>query len=108
MTARQKLDANERREELFRLAWYHCLVCDRWLREGVPQMAHRAPKGELSGFLKGHPFMMVPTEKLTCNSAVLISGLPLAALIKRCEDNPTPTDAEIKEYYAELKAEFRH
>ena len=34
MTARAKLEANDRREELFAAVGYRCVVCGRPLRQG--------------------------------------------------------------------------
>lgn len=72
MTARDKLEANDRREELFAAALWRCEVCGRPLRAGVPQLAHRITKSKANLRRYGarvihHPRNLAP---------VLISGRP--------------------------------
>ena len=86
MTSRDKLEANDRREELFAQAGYRCEVCGRPLRRlGTAQLAHRicASKANLRKYgprIIHHNRNLAPVCSLRCNSSVLINGKPAEAL----------------------------
>ena len=94
MNARAKLEATDRREELFAAAGYRCVVCGRPLRRaGTAQLAHRVPKTVANLRRYGariihHPRNLAPVCDLTCNAAVLIGNNPRArdALIEEIRD----------------------
>lgn len=117
MNARAKLDAEERRQELFAAVDWRCVVCGRSLYSGVPQLAHVLGKGKSMLAKYGpeivhHPLAVVPVERVEpCNSAVLIGdetepGRALIARIRRIlageESMPNLID-----YYREVGKEVK-
>lgn len=99
MNAREKLDAEERRQEIFAKAWFKCGHCGGSIyAHGTPQLAHRIAKtkGNLAKFgplVIHHTKNLVPVCQVEpCNSAMNIGNNPMAtrALVDEIE-------ADIKE-----------
>lgn len=116
MNGRQKLEATEKREELFAAAWWSCCVCKRPLGVvGSSQLAHRVIKSKHNLEKYGpevihHPLNMVPVDCLKCNSAVILNGLPAKALLDRIIRVTTGTEPEpnMRDEYRALRAEFEN
>lgn len=109
MNAKAKLDANEKREDLFRLADYRCVVCGKYLREGVPQLAHRVinskhNRQELPEDVLHHPYNLIPVESLTCNSRAILRYRAADELLDKIRAEPDPED--LADYYSNLREEF--
>lgn len=74
MNAREKLEANEKRQDIFQKALYHCQVCHKSLYHyHTPQLAHRIPKtktnlNKYGAEIINHEFNLVPVCSLPCNS----------------------------------------
>lgn len=116
MNGRQKLEAEEKREELFAAAWWSCVVC-KWPLgiEGTSQLAHRVAKtkGRLAIYgaeVIHHALNLVPVCSLRCNDACNIgnSGAESAELLARIkrvlnDDEPEP---DMREEYRSLRAEY--
>jgi hypothetical protein len=91
MTARNKFDANERREAIFAAAGYRCEVCRMPVRRyGTAQLAHRIPATVANLRKYGeaiihHAHNLAPVCGLRCNDHVLIGNNPIAreALVDR-------------------------
>ena len=85
MTARARFDANERREELFALAYYTCKVCGHPLHwQGTAQLAHRIAQTKSNiqrygAHVVHHDKNLVPVCSLRCNDACNIGFNPVAA-----------------------------
>lgn len=83
MTARAKLEANDRREAIFASAGYRCEVCRMPVRRfGTAQLAHRIPAtvawlAKYGARVIHHPRNMASVCGLKCNSSVLIGNNPV-------------------------------
>lgn len=116
LTGREKLDAYELQQTLFRAADWCCVPCGEPLASGIPQLGHRfgQGKGMLAKYgpeVIHHPLAMVPVNCLRCNSLVMIGdetepGRALVARIRRilAGDEPEP---DMAEEYRLLHEEFR-
>ena len=117
MTGRQKLAAEEQRQELFAAATWRCVVCgDPLAVHGTAQLAHRVPKTQ--AFLRTwgpeviHSALnLVPVCSLACNSSVSLGivGSAGKALLERIVRIQTGRESmpDMREFYQELRAEFR-
>ena len=82
MTARAKMDAWEKREELFRSAGYYCETCGGpILAHGTPQAAHRIAQTKTNLKRYGeaiihHRLNLAAVCSLKCNDAVNIGFNP--------------------------------
>lgn len=90
MKAIEKLEALDRREEIFCQAGYMCEVCGKALRMGQPQLAHRIPQTKANIWKYGskvihHRLNLAPVCSLKCNGAVDIRNNPgaIAELLER-------------------------
>ena len=107
-----KLEANDRREEQFEAAGGQCVVCGGWLREGVPQLAHRVINSKFNQDairpeVLHHPMNTIPVDSLRCNSAVIVRGQEdheLIARINRVVSGEESVDLRL--YYSELREVF--
>lgn len=87
MNAREKLDAEDRRQELFAKAWFKCQHCGGSIyAHGTPQLAHRIAKTK-SNLKKYGPLVIHHTRNLAvvcqvepCNSAMNIGNNPGATM----------------------------
>lgn len=112
MTNRDKLAANERREEQFRWAEDRCCYCGGWLRSGIPQLAHRVIHSKhnaetIRPDVLHHPANTIPVCGLACNSKMILHGQEAAELLARVERvlaGEEPFDC--RAYYAELREAF--
>jgi len=95
MTARQKLDAQELREELFRASGYYCAHCGgSLLAHGTPQLAHRIAQSKANIKKYGpaiihHRLNLVPVCQIEpCNSAMNIGNNPgeIQELLEQIEE----------------------
>jgi len=83
MTAIQKLEANEKREELFKKCGYKCAGCGFSIRAfGTEQLAHRIPKSvqnlkKYGDEVINHELNLVPVCSLRCNSRMNIGCKPI-------------------------------
>jgi hypothetical protein len=112
MNARQKHDANERRQELFEAADWKCLHCRGYLREhGTPQLAHRIAKTKGNIVRWGldvinHPYNLAPVCQVEpCNSAMNLGMQPMSAhtLAHRIHDQLAQGfDLRMEDFYREL------
>ena len=76
LTATQKLEANERKQDIIRKRGYKCEVCGSPVNYYTAQLAHRIPKGYIKLYgaeIINHPLNMIVTCCLKCNSSVLLS-----------------------------------
>lgn len=117
MNARQKMDAEEQRLELFRAVSWTCCVCGEPLaKHGVAQLGHRVPRRE-SMLMKwgpeviNSPLNMVPVCQLRCNDAVSLGtvGNDSKAILERIVRIQTGREAmpDLREFYSDLRAEFQ-
>lgn len=117
MNSRQKLDAEDKRLELFRAVNWTCVACGEPLaKHSTAQLAHRVPKRE-SMLMKwgseviNSPLNMVPVCSLPCNDAVSLGtvGLPAKALLERIVRINTGREPmpDMREVYRKLSEEFR-
>jgi hypothetical protein len=116
MTAREKLAANDMREELFAAATWHCVWCGGPLAvHGSAQLAHRVPKTKAFLMKWGpevinDPLNLVPVCSLAHNDAVSLGivGNAGKALLERIVRIHTGRESmpDLREHYATLRAEF--
>lgn len=116
MNGRAKLDAEERRQELFAAVDWRCVVCGFSLYLGVPQLAHRVSKSKNNIDAWGsnvihHPLNTVPVCSLRCNDAVSIGGHrgPGKALLERIVRITTGRESmpSLSDYYREVGEEIK-
>jgi len=117
MTARQKLAAEEQRQELFGAVTWHCVVCGGPLAvHGSAQLAHRVPKTQ--AFLRTwgpevihSPLNLVPVCGLSCNASVSLGivGSAGKSLLERIVRIQTGREAmpDMRDEYRQLADEFR-
>lgn len=72
MNSRTKFAANEQRDALFEAAGWQSVVSGRWLREGIPQLAHRVARTKSAlerwgSSVIDHPLNLVPVLDLREN-----------------------------------------
>ena len=84
MNAREKLDAEELRIEIFKNAQWICEICGSSLNSGVPQLAHRIAKTKSNIKKYGdeiinHRLNLVAVCSLCCNSKCNIGNNPVKA-----------------------------
>ena len=85
MTARDKLEANDKREAIFERDGYRCHHCGGSVyAHGSPQVAHRIPatKGNLAKYgpdIIHHPLNLLSCCSIgICNDSALIGNNPIA------------------------------
>jgi 5-methylcytosine-specific restriction endonuclease McrA len=94
MTALAKLEANEKRDDLFARDGYTCQHCGLSIyRHGTPQLAHRIAKSKANLSRYGesvihHPRALASVCSLYCNSRMNIGNDPgkVAALVDEIRD----------------------
>jgi len=116
MTGRQKLEAEEQRQELFGAATWHCVVCSGPLAvHGTAQLAHRIAQTKARLLTHGKEIMhnslnLVPVCSLRCNDRANIGNRPMEAraLIDRITRVVTGREPapDMREEYARLREEF--
>ena len=115
MNAKAKFLANERRDELFASAEWKSVVSGRWLREGIPQLAHRVArtKSHIEKWgdeVVNHPLNMVPVLDLNENAACNLAKrrAEAHALMERIIRITTGRESEpdMSHEYAELRRQF--
>lgn len=114
MRGRDKEDANDKREELFGAATWHCVVCGGPLNaHGTAQLGHRVIKSRHNLATYGtkiinHPLNLVPVCGLRCNSRVILNFQPAEQLLSRIFDIVAGVEPEpdMHEHYAALRDEF--
>jgi len=82
MTNLEKLEANDRREEIFARDNWTCRICGKPLRAGIPQLAHRiaATQANIKKYGREiiyHSLNMWSTCSLDCNSHCNIGNRPV-------------------------------
>ena len=95
MTAIDKLDAEELKQQMYCMAKGRCTVCGKQLAYSECQLAHRIPKGYVKMYgpkIIHHPLNMRITCA-DCNSSVLINP----------GSNPIEADELIQEIWQDLK-----
>lgn len=116
MTGRQKLAAEEQRQELFAAAGWCSVVSGEPLRSGVPMLAHRVAKTVAALRTWGsevinHPLNLVPVRDLRENDLCNIGNqkLKAKALLERIVRIHTGRESmpDLREHFEELRAEFR-
>ncbi len=85
MTARDKLEANDRREAIFERDGYRCHHCGGSIyKYGTPQLAHRIPATKMNLKKYGREIIHHPLNLLSCcsigicNDSALIGNNPIA------------------------------
>lgn len=113
MTASDKLEANDRREEQFVAAGGMCVVCSAWLLRGHAQLAHRLINSDhnretIPEDVLHHPLSTIPVDRSdSCNSAVILHGPEAAALRARIERVLSGEESvDLQTYYSDLREEF--
>lgn len=112
MTARDKIEANERREEQFAAADWRCVVCGGPLRAGVPQLGHRVinskhNRATIPEEVLHHPLATLPVCSLSCNSGCILHGQEAHDLISRIERIISGEESfDLREEYGNLREEF--
>ena len=83
MTAKQILEANEKKIQIYNSRNATCEVCGKVITQSEAQLAHRIPKSKM--YLKRYGKEIIHHSKnlalvcgLECNSRVNINGSPLA------------------------------
>lgn len=117
MTAREKVAAEELRDELFRIVSWTCPVCGAPLaKHGTPQLAHRIPRRQSMLMRWGaevinSPLNMVPVCSLPCNDAVSLGtvSVPSKALLERIVRIQTGRESmpDLADYYRAVGKEVR-
>lgn len=117
MTAKQKFQAEEKRQELFTAAGWCCVVCNGSLAlYQTPQLAHRVPKHRSMLERWGpevinSPLNMVPVCSLKCNDRVSLGTVKAQTkdLLERIVRVNTGRESmpDMAEFYRELRDEFR-
>lgn len=117
MNAREKMNAEEQRLELFRAVNWTCPVCGEPLaKQGTAQLGHRVPRRESmlmkwgSGVIN-NPLNMVPVDSLKCNALVSLGtvGNDSRALLERIVRIQTGRESmpDLGDYYRAVGQEVR-
>jgi hypothetical protein len=112
MTNAAKIEANDRREEQFAAAEWKCCVCGGWLREGVPQLAHRVlnskhNRATIDEAVLHSTLNTIPVCSLDCNGLLILHGPEADALLARIERVISGEESvDLRAYYSELREQF--